>query len=49
LAAASRPWKTPVGALVCDRYNIVEDDLRDAVKRIEAGRAISASGSGQSG
>ena len=33
---------------VFDRYNIVEDDdLREAVKRIEAGRAISAPGSGQ--
>jgi len=33
---------------VFDRYNIVEDDdLREAVKRIEAGRAIRAPGSGQ--
>ena len=32
---------------VFDRYNIVEeDDLRDATKRIEAGRAIDATGSG---
>jgi len=33
---------------VFDRYNIVEeDDLREAVKRIEAGRAICAPDSGQ--
>jgi integrase len=33
---------------VFDRYNIVEeDDLRDAVKRIEAGIAISGRDSGQ--
>jgi hypothetical protein len=33
---------------VFDRYNIVEeDDLRDAVKRIEAGIAKSSGASGQ--
>jgi hypothetical protein len=33
---------------VFDRYNIVEeDDLRDAVKRIEAGIARSSGGPGQ--
>src|SRR5258708_11112877 len=33
---------------VFDRYNIVEeDDLREAIKRIEAGRASSARKSGQ--
>ena len=33
---------------VFERYNIIEEeDLREAVKRIEAGRAIGPSGSGQ--